>query len=33
MQDYRIGELPVVNAAGELVGHVALKDLVSMHFM
>ncbi|KAA0206434.1 KpsF/GutQ family sugar-phosphate isomerase [bacterium] len=33
MQDYRIGELPVVNAAGELVGHVALNDLVSMHFM
>ena len=33
MQDFRIGELPVVNAAGNLVGHVALKDLVAMHFM
>jgi arabinose-5-phosphate isomerase len=33
MQDFRIGELPVVNAKGELMGHVALKDLVSMHFM
>lgn len=33
MQEYRIGELPVVNSGGELKGHVALKDLVSMHFM
>ncbi len=33
MQDFRIGELPVVNSAGELAGHVALKDLVAMHFV
>jgi arabinose-5-phosphate isomerase len=33
IQDCRIGELPVVNAKGELMGHVALKDLVSMHFV
>ncbi|MBP9891341.1 MAG: KpsF/GutQ family sugar-phosphate isomerase [Planctomycetes bacterium] len=33
VQEFRIGELPVVNAQGELLGHVALKDLVSMHFM
>ena len=33
VQEFRIGELPVVNAQGELMGHVALKDLVSMHFM
>lgn len=33
VQEFRIGELPVVNAKGELIGHVALKDLVSMHFM
>lgn len=33
VQEFRIGELPVVNAKGELMGHVALKDLVSMHFM
>lgn len=28
-----IGELPVVDDAGKLRGHVALKDLVVMHFM
>ncbi|MCC6574095.1 MAG: KpsF/GutQ family sugar-phosphate isomerase [Planctomycetes bacterium] len=33
MQDFRIGELPVVNDKGELLGHVALKDLVSMRFV
>ena len=33
MQMHRIGELPVVDAAGQLVGHVALKDLVSMNFL
>lgn len=33
MQDFRVGELPVVNAAGELLGHIALKDLVAMHFV
>ena len=33
LQKLRIGELPVVNSAGELQGHVALKDLVAMHFV
>lgn len=33
IQAFRIGELPVVNSAGQLEGHVALKDLVSMHFV
>ncbi len=33
MQDFRVGELPVVNAAGELLGHIALKDLAAMHFI
>ena len=33
IQTFRIGELPVVDEAGELAGHVALKDLVSMHFV
>lgn len=33
IQTFRIGELPVVDAAGRLEGHVALKDLVSMHFV
>ena len=32
MQDHRIGELPVADDQGRLVGHVALKDLISMHF-
>ena len=29
----RIGELPVIDETGTLVGHVALKDLVAMHFV
>ena len=33
IQTFRIGELPVVDSAGRLEGHVALKDLVSMHFV
>jgi len=33
LQKLRIGELPVVNATGELQGHIALKDLVAMHFV
>jgi arabinose-5-phosphate isomerase len=33
IQDYRIGELPVVDALGQLQGHISLKDLVSMHFV
>lgn len=33
LQNLRIGELPVVDASGELQGHVALKDLVAMHFL
>lgn len=33
MQDKRIGELPVVDEAGRLLGHVALKDLVAMNFL
>jgi arabinose-5-phosphate isomerase len=33
MQDFRIGELPVVDDDGRLRGHIALKDLVSMHFV
>lgn len=33
IQEFRIGELPVVDGAGRLEGHVALKDLVSMHFV
>ena len=28
-----IGELPVVDDDGKIVGHVALKDLVLMHFV
>lgn len=33
MQDHRIGELPVTDAEGLLLGHVALKDLAAMHFL
>lgn len=33
IQTYRIGELPVLDSTGRLEGHVALKDLVSMHFV
>ena len=33
IEDHRIGELPVVDAAGILRGHVALKDLLSMNFV
>lgn len=33
IEDHRIGELPVVDEADKLVGHVALKDLLSMHFV
>jgi len=33
MQMHRIGELPVVDTTNQLVGHVALKDLVSMNFL
>lgn len=33
IQETRIGELPVVDDAGKIKGHVALKDLVQMHFV
>ena len=33
MQNFRIGELPVVDGKGVLVGQVVLKDLISMHFV
>jgi arabinose-5-phosphate isomerase len=33
MQESRIGELPAVDEAGKIRGHVALKDLVAMHFV
>ena len=33
IEDHRIGELPVVDDAGRLRGQVALKDLLSMHFV
>ena len=33
IEDHRIGELPVVDGTETLVGHVALKDLLSMHFI
>ena len=33
IEEYRIGEVPVVEARGKLVGQVVLKDLVSMHFV
>lgn len=33
VQSNRIGELPVVDALGNLVGQVSLKGLVSMHFL
>jgi arabinose-5-phosphate isomerase len=33
MQETRIGELPAVDDAGKIRGHVALKDLVAMHFV
>lgn len=33
IQSFRIGELPVVDGDNRLVGQVALKDLVAMHFI
>lgn len=33
IESHRIGELPVVDGDDRLVGHVALKDLVAMHFV
>lgn len=33
MQQTRIGELPVVDAQGRLIGHIAVKDLAAMNFM
>ncbi len=33
LQKYRRGELAVVDESGNLAGQVALKDLVSMHFL
>lgn len=33
IQEFRIGDLPVVDADGNLKGHVASKDLVAMHFL
>jgi arabinose-5-phosphate isomerase len=33
IEEFRIGELPVVNSQQELTGQVVLKDLVSMHFV
>ena len=33
IQETRIGELPAVDDAGKIRGHVALKDLVAMHFV
>ena len=33
IQETRIGELPVVDDDGKIRGHVALKDLVVMHFV
>ncbi|MHC4841870.1 MAG: KpsF/GutQ family sugar-phosphate isomerase [Planctomycetota bacterium] len=33
IHDYRIGELPVTDDSGKLLGHVALKDLVSGQFV
>ncbi|MCF6228036.1 MAG: KpsF/GutQ family sugar-phosphate isomerase [Planctomycetes bacterium] len=33
IQEFRIGELPVTDETGKLLGHVALKDLVSGQFV
>jgi arabinose-5-phosphate isomerase len=33
MEEKRIGEIPVVGDNRQLLGHVSLKDLVSMHFV
>ena len=33
IQSHRIGELPVVDDEGRLLGQVTLKDLVAMHFV
>ena len=33
MEEKRIGEIPVVGEDRQLLGHVSLKDLVSMHFV
>lgn len=33
MQQRRVGELPVVDGAGKIKGHIAIKDLVAMHFV
>jgi arabinose-5-phosphate isomerase len=33
IQETRIGELPAIDDAGKIRGHVALKDLVAMHFI
>jgi arabinose-5-phosphate isomerase len=32
MQERRVGELPVVDAAGKIRGHISLKDLIAMHY-
>jgi arabinose-5-phosphate isomerase len=33
VQEQRIGELPVVDVNNTLLGHISLKDLISMHFL
>ncbi len=33
MQQRRVGELPVVDGSGKIKGHIAIKDLVAMHFV
>jgi len=33
LEEKRIGEIPVVDASRRLVGHVSLKDMMSMHFI
>ena len=33
VQEHRIGELPVINANNTLLGHVSLKDLISLNFV
>jgi len=33
LEEKRIGEIPVVGADRQLLGHVSLKDMVSMHFI
>jgi arabinose-5-phosphate isomerase len=33
LEEKRIGEIPVIGADRQLLGHVSLKDMVSMHFI